>query len=170
MRSNRGPNLRPIKTTVQSAVTPLAGYLLVGVGISLLFSALALLIGLIWGVGLIVRGAANGTALKEIFVGIPLVILAYLVAGILSGVALWLIQRLRPAPLRHAMSGVLVAGAAYGAVGLASVLAYDFIGVNMMNYTSREEAWAGLLPTTLMLALVAGIPGGLWFGYSKPWG
>jgi len=103
----------------------------------------------------------------DVLVMLPLVFAAYFMGGVLGGAALWVLRPLRRWVVGWVATGVLIAGAAYGSVGLVAAVAYVYGGINMMDYTSPADAWSSLLPVTLMTSLGAGIPGGLLFWWKE---
>jgi len=55
---------------------------------------------------------------------------------------------------------MVVAGAAYGSIGLAGALLFQYTGVDMLDSGSVAEAWASL-PSMVMAFTLLGFPMGL---------
>jgi hypothetical protein len=110
------------------------------------------------------RELAGGVS---VLVMLPLVFAAYFLAGVLGGAALWALRPLRRWVVGWVATGILIAGAAYGSMGLIAAVAYVYGGINMMDYTSPAEAWDGLGTVTAIASLGAGIPCGLWYWWKE---
>lgn len=103
----------------------------------------------------------------DVLVMLPLVFAAYFMAGVLGGAAMWALRPLRRWVVGWVATGVIIAGAAYGSLGLIAAVAYVYGGINMMDYTTPADAWSSLLPSTAMASIGAGIPGGLWYWWKE---
>jgi hypothetical protein len=146
-------------------------HLLWGLYLAAGFSVLALIIVSLAAIQALVRHQPlppGGSG--EIVAGIGTVILAYFVGGIGGATVVWALRPLRRWVLGWILTGILVATVAYGSVGLLGTLLYVNAGINIFDFDSPAQAWTALPAVTIAIGLLAGIPGGLFFWWKRPWG
>lgn len=143
---------------------PLTAGLCVRVGV-LAAIALSTFSTAMLGVGIAVTLVAerNPPEALQLLLAIPVVIAGYLAAGVLGGLAFWAITPLRRWVIGWVLTGILVAGAVYGSVTVTAAVAYVLTGLDLIGFESPADAWETVRGTTPILALAAGIPGGLWY-------
>jgi hypothetical protein len=144
------------------------GHLTFGLKMAAVFSAVALTV-LAIGLTASLFGVrwSDGEGPLEVIVGIGFVIAAYGVAGVVGGVAVWALTTLRRTVIGWVLTGMVIAGIAYGAMGVAGAVAYLWLGINLLEFDGPEGVWRQTAIVTFGLAIVAGIPGGLFFWWKE---
>jgi hypothetical protein len=146
--------------------TALSKSVWVGVKVALAFSTFVVVLyglsGLLLLLGAIPLDESSG---RGVVLAGAFTVVSYLVSGALAGVAYWAIQPLKSWVIGWPVMGIVLTGIVYGTFGLTAALAYTYAGFNFLEHDSVEAAWASLPGTTLALALLGGVPGGLYFWY-----
>jgi len=122
---------------------------------------MAAIISLLVVVVFAVRSGSPGDA--ELRRGLPYIIGGYFTAGLAGGLGLWMLRRLPASLLAWSLRGMVVAFCVYGGAVGSLALLYSRTGINALGASSTAEAWRDAGGMALICAVVAGIPGGLWF-------
>jgi hypothetical protein len=131
--------------------------LFVAVVLSVIVGAIALIAAaVIWATEgwLSLRGAIPGALAAG-----SVICASYFGAAILGAPIYFILQRWTDRWWGRAMAWTVLGTLVYGVVGLAAVLAYVHLDVNILDFESQGEAWGDLLPTTVVLGLVTGLVG-----------
>jgi len=127
------------------------------------FSVIAAVMIAIGGVGDLV-GASKISDWSQFPLGFPVVILSYVVAGALGGIAFWALKSARRGLIGWLLTGFIIAALVYGSVGLTGVLGFYF-GIDLLDLESAAEGWSFILPLMLITGVAVGLPGGAYFWY-----
>jgi hypothetical protein len=111
-------------------------------------------------------GISHVSGLEQVPSALPLILAAYFLGGLVSGIALWGLRPLRRHVLGWALTGFVIGTLAYGAIGLTGVLGY-YSGVNLLDLSSAQEGWDLLPVLAPTLGLLVGVPGGFYFWYKQ---
>ena len=131
----------------------------VAYGIALALTGIVLLIGLISGAAHLVKHglAATLTALPTTLIAGAAIVGSYFAAAtlgapvyhMLAPMARWIVGE----SLLSGIMGFII----YGTIGLTGVLLYVFLDIDILEFSSKEDAWRTLLPVTLVCAALTAI-------------
>jgi hypothetical protein len=143
----------------------LRGDLAVSIGLAVLLSGFVLVVFVVAGVATLLGATVGGW--NQMPRGLIFIFASYLLAAIIGGVALWATRPLRRWMLGWIATGIVLATIIYTAVALSGIVGYVYFDVNLLEFESEAEAWRLLLPSSLLIGLLAGIPAGLFFWYKE---